>query len=146
MNELVRKEKIDPSDIGFITLKNESKFKDITVQESSLLKSHNFKIDGVERGKKPGIFSRGGVTYWKGLERDIIIIINILDIQNLDINSLYVALSRAKLQFIILAQSKEIDALKNKIGLNPPNDMYRVKYKGIRREMQHGIGDLKILK
>ena len=47
---------------------------------------------------------------------------------------------------IILAQSKEIDALKNKIGLNPPNDMYRVKYKGIRREMQHGIGDLKILK
>ena len=145
-NQLVRKEKIDPSDIGFITLKNESKYKDITVQESSLLKSHNFKIDGVERGKKPGIFSRGGVTYWKGLERDIIIIINILDIQNLDINSLYVALSRAKLQFIILAQSKEIDALKNKIGLNPPNDMYRVKYKGIRREMEHGIGDLKILK
>jgi len=96
--------------------------------------------------KKPGTFSIGGVTYWKGLERDIIIIINILDIQNLDINSLYVALSRAKLQFIILAQSKEIDALKNKIGLNPPNDMYRVKYKGIRREIELGIGDLKILK
>ena len=80
LQKLVRKEKIDPSNIGFITLTNENKYKDITVQESSLLKSHNFKIDGVERGKKPGIFSRGGITYWKGLERDIIIIINILDI------------------------------------------------------------------
>ena len=79
-NQLVRKEKIDPSDIGFITLKNESKHKNITVQETSLLKSHNFKIDGVERGKKPGIFSRGGITYWKGLERDVMIIINVIDI------------------------------------------------------------------
>ncbi len=145
-NQLVRREKIDPSDIGFITLKNENKYKNITVQESKLLRSHKYKIEGVEKGKIPGSFSRGGTTYWKGLERDIIIIVNILDIQNLDINSLYVALSRAKLQFIILAESKEIDSLKNKIGLNPPNDMYRVKYKAIRKEMELGIGELKILK
>ena len=144
-NQLVRKEKIEPSDIGFITLTNESKYKDITIQESAILRSHNFKIDGVERGKKIGSFSRGGVSYWKGLERDIIILLNILDIEKLSLNSLYVALSRAKIQFIILANQNEINKLKNKIGLNPPNDMYRIKYKGIKKQIQSTYSDLKIL-
>ena len=54
-----------------------------------------------------------------------------LDIQNLDINSLYVALSRAKLQFIIIANSKEIENLKKRIAIKPPNDMFQIKFKGL---------------
>ena len=60
-------------------------------------------------------------------------------------NSLYVALSRSKIQFIILAESKEIDLLKQRIGLNPPNDMYRVKFSGIKNDLENG-NSLKILK
>ena len=46
-------------------------------------------------------------------------------------NSLYVALSRAKLQFIMIAYSNEIVDLKKRIGINPPNDMFRIKYKNL---------------
>ena len=130
-NQLVKKEKIEPSEIGFITLTDENKYRQITVQESSLLRGHKYKIEGVEKGKIPGAFSRGGTTYWKGLERDIIIILNVINIDKLNINSLYVALSRAKLQFIIIANSKEIEDLKKRIGINPPNDMFRIKFKGL---------------
>ena len=143
--QLTKREKIDPSDIGFITMTDERKFSQITVQEAGILKRHNFKAQGVEREKLAGVFSRGGVTYWKGLERDIIIILNVLNVDKLDMNSLYVALSRSKIQFIILAQSKEIDLLKQRIGLNPPNDMYRVKFSGIKKELENG-NSLKILK
>lgn len=143
--QLTKRERIDPSDIGFITMTDERKFSQITVQEAGILKRHNFKAQGVEREKLPGVFSRGGVTYWKGLERDIIIILNVLNADKLDMNSLYVALSRSKIQFIILAQSKEIDLLKQRIGLNPPNDMYRVKFSGIKKELENG-NSLKILK
>ncbi len=143
--QLTKREKIDPSDIGFITMTDERKFSQITVQEAGILKRHNFKAQGVEKEKLPGVFSRGGVTYWKGLERDIIIILNVLNADKLDMNSLYVALSRSKIQFIILAQSKEIDLLKQRIGLNPPNDMYRVKFSGIKKELENG-NSLKILR
>ena len=103
------------------------------------------KKNSISKKKKIGSFSRGGVSYWKGLERDIIILLNILDIEKLSLNSLYVALSRAKIQFIILANQNEINKLKNKIGLNPPNDMYRIKYKGIKKQIQSTYSDLKIL-
>ena len=42
------------------------------------------EIEGVEKGKIPGAFSRGGTTYWKGLERDIIIILNVINIDKLN--------------------------------------------------------------
>ena len=142
-NQLVKKEKIEPSEIGFITLTDENKHRDITVQESRLLKGYQYKIEGVEKGKIPGTFSRGGTTYWKGLERDIIIILNVINIDKLNINSLYVALSRAKLQFIIIAKRNEIENLKKRIGINPPNDMFRIKFKDLNFDSPYK--DIKIL-
>ena len=128
-NQLVKKEKIEPSDIGFITLTSERM--PGTVKERELLEKHRYKVNGVEEGKIPGSFSRGGPTYFKGLEREIMIILNVKNISELSINSLYVALSRAKHQFIIVCSSDEIESLKKRLGLNPPKDMFRIKFKGL---------------